>query len=49
MEQSGSRYDLEAYLTRLEKKLEELEASLGLDERADDPIFVQAKPRIDDV
>lgn len=45
--QSGQRYQLEAYLDRLEERLAGLEAALGLDVGADAHTFIEARPKLD--
>ena len=42
--QNAQRFELDAYLARLEKKLTELEKALSLDVGADDPVFIEARP-----
>lgn len=48
MQQQASRFELESYLARLEKHLEDYNDALGLGLDANNQPFVQAKPITDD-
>ena len=45
--QKGSRFELTEYLKKLEKKLAEYDAALGLSLDADDKFFIRAIPEAD--